>query len=129
SGTYANFNDRFGGYTRVDDTCLFPVFDSVRGKIEAHELMHTLGAVQPTAPHPTIYGHCRDDYDIMCSVDGPGSSLISPRPCPSSSEELLLDCRNDDYFSTAPVAGSYLANNWNSADSSWLEREPGEPQP
>lgn len=129
SGTNANFNDRFGGYTRVDDTCLFPVFDSVRGKVEAHELMHTLGAVQPTAPHATIYGHCRDDYDIMCYVDGPGSSLISPRPCPSSSEELLLDCRNDDYFSTAPPAGSYLARNWNSADSSWLETAPGASQP
>lgn len=129
SGANGNFNDRFGGYTRVDDTCLFPVFDPVRGKIEAHELMHTLGAVQPTAPHATVYGHCRDDYDIMCYVDGPGSSLISPRPCPAAGEELLLDCRNDDYFSTAPAAGSYLANNWNSADSSWLEREPGEPQP
>lgn len=125
----SNFNDRFGGYTRVDDKCLFPVFDSVRGKVEAHELMHTLGAVQPTAPHATVYGHCRDDYDIMCYVDGPGSSLISPRPCPTAAEELLLDCRNDDYFSTAPAAGSYLANNWNSADSSWLEREPGAPQP
>ena len=125
----SNFNDRFSGFTRVDDTCLFPLFNPVRGKVEAHELMHTLGAVQPTAPHATLYGHCRDDYDIMCYVDGPGSSLISPRPCASSGNELRLDCNHDDYFSTSPPSGSYLSRDWNSADSSWLETEPGAPQP
>lgn len=129
SSSNSNFNDRFGGYTRVDDKCLFPVFDSVRGKVEAHELMHTLGAVQPTAPHGTLFGHCRDDYDIMCYVDGGGTVLISPRPCADATNELRLDCNHDDYFSTSPRAGSYLDDNWNSADSSWLETEPGAPQP
>lgn len=123
-----NFNNRFGGYTRVDDKCLFPLFDAVAGKVEAHELMHTLGAVQPSAPHATIYGHCRDDYDIMCYVDGPGTSLISPRPCNSSGNELRLDCNHDDYFSTNPPSGSYLATRWNAANSDWLEAEPGAPQ-
>ncbi|MCB1004650.1 MAG: hypothetical protein KDB35_10755, partial [Acidimicrobiales bacterium] len=33
-----NYNNTQGGYTRVDDKCLFPVFDPVGGKVEAHEL-------------------------------------------------------------------------------------------
>ena len=94
SGSTSNWNDRLGGYTRVDDKCLFPVFDQVGGKVEAHELMHTLGAVQPTAPHATPFGHCRDDYDIMCYVDGGGVTLLDvgqrapPRLQP---RRLLLD--------------------------------------
>lgn len=123
-----NDNDRYVGYTRVDDTCLFALFDRVGGKVEAHELMHTFGAVQDSAPNRTGNGHCRDDYDIMCYVDGPGVTMIQPYRCPPS-DELRLDCQDNDYFSTNAPPGSYLATHWNAANSSWLECAPAVPQP
>ena len=106
-----NYNNTHGGYTRVDDTCLFTVFNATSaGKVEAHELMHTLGAVQGLfryngstitngSPNSTLYGHCSDDYDIMCYADGPLTVLR--RVCTTSNNEMRFDCNHDDYFSTA----------------------------
>jgi len=96
--------------------------------VEAHELFHTLGAVQPNAPFSssvvsgdqvTFYGHCIDEYDTMCYADGTPKSLVFA--CPSS-QERLLDCRDDTYFHTNPPGGSYLATNWNTAMSAFLVR-------
>src|SRR5205085_8364732 len=42
-------------------------------------------------------------------------------PCPSA-HERLFDCNHDDYFNTAPAAGSYLAGHWNAASNSFLEK-------
>ncbi len=95
--------------------------------IEVHEIMHTLGAVQPHSPYSSsviygdgsvdFYGHCIDEADPMCYADGTPKSLVTL--C-APAHERLLDCGNDDYFHTKPPAGSYLALNWNTANSSFL---------
>jgi hypothetical protein len=86
--------------------------------VASHELMHTFGAVQANSPHATAYGHCTDDSDIMCYVDGPGT--VVTQVCPTSQEDLY-DCNNDDYFSTNPPSGNYLKTHWNPASSGWLD--------
>ena len=48
-----------------------------------------------------------------------GSGIAMHEVCPEAWDSLL-DCGADDYFSTAPAPGSYLATHWNSADSRWL---------
>lgn len=94
------------------------------GSVVAHEIMHTLGAVQPGAPHATTYGHCTDDSDLLCYVDGAGT--VVRQVCPTS-QEPLYDCNGDDYFNTSPAAGSYLATHWNAATSGWLDANPPPP--
>jgi hypothetical protein len=90
--------------------------------VEAHELLHNLGGVQPTAPNATALGHCDDDADRMCYADGsPG--LVIRNVCPAS-HEAFLDCGKNDYYSTSPPAGSYLATRWNTARSSFLDTQP-----
>lgn len=80
--------------------------------------MHNLGGVQNDAPNTTMAGHCRDETDTMCYADG-GTLGTMLSVCAGS--EHLLDCREDDHYSTAPPAGSYLATHWNPADSSFLD--------
>lgn len=92
----------------------------------AHELLHTIGAVQRSAPNSTAFGHCWDDQDIMCYNDGgipnPPGGLVNV--CPNAPENQI-DCRNDDYFHTNPPAGSYLATHWNVANSLYLTNSGG----
>jgi hypothetical protein len=109
-----NLNDgRYASYARVDANCW-----STGHSVAAHELTHTLGGVQSRAPHATKNGHCYDESDLMCYDDGSG---VRMRTVCTTAQEQLLDCRNDDYFSTAPAAGSYLAKSWNTAGSSFLD--------
>lgn len=90
-----------------------------------HELGHILGAVQNNAPHTTGGFHCVDGLDIMCyNDDGPNSHLYSATVC---QPEEVWDCRNDDYFNRNPAPGTYLANNWNLANSVNRYHEFGRP--
>ncbi|MCU1352495.1 MAG: Ricin lectin, partial [Acidimicrobiales bacterium] len=107
-----NGTARTGLISRVDRACWLP-------ELAAHEMMHNMGAVQPSAPHATRYYHCTDDGDVMCYVDGSGE--VVTQTCPPAHENRL-DCNHDDYFSTAPGAGSYLRTHWNTADSSFFDQ-------
>ena len=97
-------------YSRVDRACW--------GKAETHELVHMLGGVQPSAPHGTGSFHCSDGLDALCYDDGAEGSR--QRQVCSAERSQLLDCRNDDYYSTAAPRGSYLQTHWNTARSSFL---------
>jgi hypothetical protein len=107
-----NLNNTGPAYARVDAPCWHYA--------ELHELFHTLGAVQPDTPHHSAARHCTDEADVMCYDDDASGPVVMTTPCPPE-HEALLDCGHDDYFSTNPPAGSYLAGHWNTATSSFLD--------
>ena len=118
SADLTNANNTTTGYARVDGDC----WDYA----EPHELMHTLGGVQNSAPHSSRRqggsGHCTDDYDVMCYADA--TTVKVQTVCTNVVDETLYDCNHDDYFNTAPLPSSYLATHWNTANSSWLDPAP-----
>ncbi|MGH8972804.1 MAG: Calx-beta domain-containing protein [Acidimicrobiia bacterium] len=118
--TQNNFNNGNpitpGSVARIDSGCWG--LGSRGQSVEGHELMHSLGAVLPTAPNASTLGHCEDDADRMCYADG--SPLLVLRTICASDQEALFDCDEDDYFHSAPPPGNYLATHWNSASSSFL---------
>jgi hypothetical protein len=113
-----------GMVARVDRGC----WGGVNPSTEAHELVHLLGGVQPSAPNANDNFHCTDDAEALCyDDDGVLDGLVwaHGRQVPlrsvcGSAHERLLDCGHDDYFHTHPPAGSYLATHWNIAASSFL---------
>jgi hypothetical protein len=105
-----------GSIGRVDNGCW-----GMTNMVEAHELIHLLGGVQTTAPNATPGFHCTDESDRLCYADGSTAAPMR-QICPPS-HEALYDCRHDDYFSTAPVPGSYLSTHWNTANSAFLSAQ------
>lgn len=87
-----------------------------------HEIVHTLGAVNHSAPHSDQLGHCYDIDDLMCYGYGraaPGGTPVL-HPCPDQAPISPLDCNKDDYFNPDPAPGSHLARNWNVYNSAFL---------
>ena len=104
------------GYTDISPFCL-------QYEVMLHELAHYMGAVMRTAKNSTLGAHCNDGTDIMCYTDS-GARRTQRSVCPATAYHRfgLLDCNADDYFSTNPAPGSYLATRWNVADSPVLYR-------
>ena len=105
--------------SRIDNGCWGLGYEGE--SIEAHEIMHALGSVMPTAPHSTVLGHCTDGADRMCYADATTVQVLSV--C-ASSEEAVFDCHKDDYFN-AGSPGGYLANHWNTARNAFLATTDG----
>ncbi len=121
-----NRADSTAGYARVDRPC-WESADRGYHAIAAHELLHTLGAVQASAPHGTTGAHCTDEHDLLCYDDGTADRIQvlcrdhdDRTSGAGDANDRLLDCGGDDYFHPAPPRGSYLDTNWNTADSARL---------
>ncbi len=96
----------------------------------AHEMMHTLGAVSPGAPHATHHGHCTDGLDIMCYDDDLPGEPNGPGDQHNVCSIAYYDCNHDDYFyAGTPPRGNYLASNpsANTANSPFLATAPSGP--
>ncbi|MFI9718220.1 RICIN domain-containing protein [Streptomyces sp. NPDC052396] len=96
---------------------------------DVHELLHTFGAVQSSAPYATSNGHCYLNGDLMCYDDGgipkPPGRLIDLDPdCHPGGG--WIDCTHDSYFNPNPRPGGYLASgHLNVADIEFLIRDRG----
>ncbi|XVU23294.1 RICIN domain-containing protein [Actinoplanes sp. CA-054009] len=111
----SNRNNGGPSYARVDGGCW-------SSAMAAQELTRSLGAMQAGSPNASGLGSCLDDYDLLCGPDRSGKQVREV--CPKK-HETRLDCGHDDYFSTDPKPGSYLAKNWNVAQSEFLLRSDG----
>jgi hypothetical protein len=123
-GNFANAGGRFafvfGTATNSGDPFFSPV-QEYPAEFFLHEVAHTLGAVQDSAPHSTGAGHCIDEHDVMCYADGgPNNALQTLCGSPFAATNEAFDCGSDDYLSPAPAAGSYLATHWNLQSSPFM---------
>jgi hypothetical protein len=116
----ANRSNTGPEYARADSGCW-------SAGVAAHELGHTLGAVNNNAPNGSGLAHCVDEWDVMCYKDGPNTVIVTK--CPDRAHDQRLDCNHDDYYHTNPAAGSYLANNFNVADNLFLIKGSTGPTP
>jgi len=110
--TDANRSNSGPSFARVDASCW-------NSSTAAHELGHTLGAVNNNSPNSSGGGHCTDEWDVMCYSDSPNYPQMRTI-CADRAHDARLDCGHDDYYHTNPEPGSYLGRNWNVADSLFL---------
>lgn len=77
--------------------------------IYAHEIVHSLGGLQHSAPNSNGGFHAIDFGDVMASP----IKIV----CPGHDN---VDCSNDDYFSGRVFSGTYLESHWNIWNSPYL---------
>ena len=91
-----------------------------------HEVGHTMGAVQHSAPHSSGAGHCYTGSDVMCYPDGgpwfTGGGTMESVCATMPDGQRPFDCEGGDYYELDPAPGSYLDEHWNTADSGWLTK-------
>lgn len=109
----ANRSNTGPEYARADNGCW-------TAGVAAHEIGHTLGAVNNNAPNGSGFAHCVDEWDVMCYKDD--ASTVIRTVCTDRAHDQRLDCGHDDYYNTNPSAGSYLSQNFNVADNLFLIR-------
>lgn len=87
-------------------------------KTAMHEIGHTLGAVQKSAPRHDGQNtfHPRDEYDRLAY----GSNTFIASGCGDTLLDKRYDCNKNDYFHTSPASGTYLSNFWNTARNKFL---------
>lgn len=99
-----NANNQGGAYAVLyGRTCWTP-------SVAMHEIGHTMGAVQNSAPRSTRTGHCNQEHDVMCYADGGPSGRLSN--ITTSCRLAVFDCGHNDYFKVGRARG-YLATHWN----------------
>jgi hypothetical protein len=117
----ANWNNVGGPHYSMVRLGLDPTFTALAFQ---HEVGHNLGAVQDSAPHSSLGGHCWDDKDVMCYADGgpyfDTGTLQTLCPALGVNGIEPWDCGQDDYYAAEPAEGSYLETHWNLARSGWL---------
>ena len=104
-----------GTFGRVDNGCW-----GLAASVEAHELVHTLGACSPAPPTARAVSTAPTN-PTACAISTERRRTVFQR-CNASNDENRLDCNNEDYFHTGPPAGSYLATHWNVASSAFPSR-------
>ena len=101
-----NASNKGSGYGVTYQPCWY-------GDAPMHEIGHTQGAVQYSAPHSTgTGGHCNQLLDVICYAPDGGDRNQTP-PTLDCPEVPRFDCGYDDYFDAAPEPGEYLAGHWN----------------
>jgi hypothetical protein len=111
-----NRNNGGPSYGRVDAGCWGTL-------VATQQLARTLGAFFVGSPNAGENGRCTDGNDVFCRRDSGDPAVRNV--CPDKTHAPRLDCNHDDYFSTDPKPGSYLAKNWNVAQSEFLLRGDG----
>lgn len=106
--------------------------------VAQHEILHTIGAVDLSAPNTTLAGHCTDEYDLMCYSDTFGAA--TRRVCNDVGSwigEYVMDCNANDYFSVKPDAAKVFNpsfwdtlagkgfTRYNTANSGFMTDSPG----
>lgn len=86
--------------------------NSISWYVILHEIFHTLGAVNSSAPNSDKNAHCYIQQDVMC--------YWNFWPVVEKCDIILLDCTGDNYFNPNPMPFSYLSQHWNTADSVYL---------
>src|SRR3954452_13907362 len=83
-------------------------------------MSHHMGAVQDSAPHSSLVGHCWDGYDVMCYADGGQHPMEYPCAALGGAMGKTYDCGGQAYFNPSPPDGNYLVTHWNVYRSEFL---------
>ena len=123
-----NNNERLG-YAHIAPECW--TRNAIGTSEVLHMIAHNLGGVNDSAPNSTGFGHCTDDWDLLCRVEYAAEDGQPDPDEPQSIDKIcgpihedLLDCNGDDYFNSNPAPGSYLDTHWNGANSPYLYANP-----